>query len=63
VTVLNFAREEVTEEIELGDRGKDAAEEWHDIVSGQPGGSARGGRLTVRVPALSGTMLIPASKR
>jgi maltose alpha-D-glucosyltransferase/alpha-amylase len=51
VTVHNFDREEVSEEIDLGDAGKDAAGEWTDILAGK---AVEGWRLKVRLPALTG---------
>jgi trehalose synthase len=61
VTVLNFGREEAAEDVDLGDAGKAAADgrEWLDIVTGKAAGTAGDGRLKVRVPALSGTTLVP----
>src|SRR5687768_16813930 len=47
VTVLNFGREDVSEEIDLGDAGKDAAGEWTDVLTGKSGGRAAAGRLKV----------------
>jgi maltose alpha-D-glucosyltransferase/alpha-amylase len=58
VTVLNFGREDAVEEVDLGATGMSAAGEWVDILGGQSGGAAGGGRLTVRVPALTGTTLV-----
>ena len=58
ITVLNFGREEASEDIDLGDLGKDAAGPWVDILSGKPSGLAVGGRVAVRVPALTGTTLV-----
>jgi maltose alpha-D-glucosyltransferase/alpha-amylase len=56
VTVLNFGREDVTEEIDLGAAEKGGGE-WIDILTGEktPGGE---GRRKVRVPALTGTTLV-----
>jgi trehalose synthase len=59
VTVLNFSREDASEDLDLGDLGKDVAGRWVDIISGKPTESA-GGRLAVRVPALTGTTLVPS---
>lgn len=58
VTVLNFSREDVSQEVDLGAAGKDAAGEWLDILTGKPLGPAGGERLKVRVPALSGTTFV-----
>jgi maltose alpha-D-glucosyltransferase/alpha-amylase len=57
VAVLNFGREEAAEEIDLGDRGG-AAGSWVDVLTGKPSGAAAGRRVAVRVPALTGTMLV-----
>src|SRR5687768_6990493 len=62
VTVLNFGREDVSEEIDLGDAGKKAAGEWIDIITGKAVAPA-GGRVAVRVPALTGTTLVLAKGR
>jgi hypothetical protein len=59
VTVLNFGRDDVAEEIDLGAAGRDAAGPWMDILTGRPAGPAAGGRLAVRLPALTGTVLVP----
>jgi maltose alpha-D-glucosyltransferase/alpha-amylase len=63
VTVLNFGREEVEEEIALGELLKGAgppAGGWVDIVSGAAAGtSSEAGRLLVRLPALAGMTLVP----
>ena len=58
VTVLNFGRDDVSEEIDLGAVGRDAAGPWVDILTGRPAGPSAGGRLSVRLPALSGTTLV-----
>lgn len=63
VTVLNFGREEVSEEIDLGAAGKNAAGDWVDILTEKAVAPAKGGRLTVRVPALTGTTLVSAKAR
>lgn len=60
VTVLNFGREAVAEEIDLGDAGKGVGGEWVDILTGKSTGPAAGGRLQVSVPALTGTTLVLA---
>lgn len=62
VTVLNFGREEVSEEIDLGDAGKNAAGQWIDILTGKAVGPA-GGRVAVRLPALTGTTFVPTKGR
>jgi maltose alpha-D-glucosyltransferase/alpha-amylase len=59
VTVLNFGREEASEEVDLGAAGKNVAGAWVDVISGKPVGEAGGGRLKVRVPALTGMTLVP----
>jgi len=63
VTVLNFGREEVEEEIDLRKLvkgGGPTAGEWVDIVTGKVGGAVtEAGRLRVRLPALTGTTLVP----
>ncbi len=58
VTLLNFGREDVDEQVDLGPAGKDAAGEWIDILTGKPAGTAAGGKLKASVPALSGTTLV-----
>ena len=63
VTVLNFGREEVSEEIDLGRAGSGAADAWIDIRSGEAAGPATAGRLRVRVPALSGTTFVAAAAK
>jgi maltose alpha-D-glucosyltransferase/alpha-amylase len=63
VTVLNFGREDASEEIDLGAVGKDVAGGWLDILTDRPVGPAGGGRFTVRLPALTGTTLAPAGAR
>lgn len=63
VTVLNFGREAVSEEIDLGAAGKGVEGTWVDILSGKPAGQAGGGRVTVRVPALTGTTLVLTKPR
>lgn len=62
VTVLNFSREEAAEEIDLGDAGKDAGP-WVDVLSDRPAGTSAGGKLSVRLPALTGTTLVPMKGR
>jgi maltose alpha-D-glucosyltransferase/alpha-amylase len=63
LTVLNFGREDVTEEINLGDVGQVPPGRWLDIQTGKPGGSSTGGRVAVRIPALSGTLLVLSKER
>src|SRR5262249_28014130 len=68
VTVLNFGREAVEEEIDLsraGGRAKAAVEgaRWADLLTGEEVGGAARGRLRVRVPALTGTTFVPAARR
>jgi trehalose synthase len=58
VTVLNFGRDDVSEEIDLGAAGKNATGEWVDILSGKAIAPANGGRVAVRVPALTGTTFV-----
>jgi maltose alpha-D-glucosyltransferase/alpha-amylase len=56
VTVLNFGRQEASEDLALGEQaGKGSTGQWIDILSGQPA-SAPGGRVTV--PALTGTTFV-----
>jgi trehalose synthase len=62
VTVLNFGGEDASEEIDLGEAGKDLAGAWIDITTGEAVAPA-GGRFTVRVPALTGTTLVPSQGR
>jgi maltose alpha-D-glucosyltransferase/alpha-amylase len=62
VAVLNFGREEAAEEIDLGDTGG-AAGNWVDVLTGKPMGSAGGRRVAIRVPALTGTMLVLSKGR
>jgi trehalose synthase len=62
ITLLNFGREDADEEVDLGAAGKDAAGEWLDTLTGKPAGSADSGKLKVRVPALSGTTLVPTKR-
>jgi trehalose synthase len=62
VTVLNFGREDVGGEVDLGAAWKDAAGGWADILGGTASGTAAGGRLSVRVPALSGATLVPRAR-
>ena len=57
VTVLNFAREDAEADVDVG--GK-ADGEWADILTGKPVARAADGRLRIRVPALTGTTLVPA---
>src|SRR5205814_1990651 len=58
VTVLNFAREDAEAAIDL--MGTEVpAGDWADIQGGQAGATTDGGRLRVRVPALTGTTLVP----
>ena len=58
VTVLNFGREEVSEEIDLGGmKGIGGKGEWIDILDGKAP-AATGAQLTVRLPALSGTTFV-----
>jgi maltose alpha-D-glucosyltransferase/alpha-amylase len=57
-TVLNFGREGVDAEVDLGAAGQDAAGEWLDILTGKTAGAAGGGMLKVSVPALTGTTLV-----
>jgi trehalose synthase len=63
VAVLNFGRDDAAEEIDLGDVGRDAAGKWVDILTRKPTGSAAGRRVAVRVPALTGTMLVLSKER
>ncbi len=63
VTVLNFGRQEVSEEIDLGGAGKDGAGRWVDILTGKPVGTGTGGKVPVHLPALTGTTLVPAGGR
>ena len=58
VTVLNFGREDVEADVELDV----PAGGWTDIRTGQPAGTAQGGRLRVRLAALAGTTLVPAGR-
>ena len=59
VTVLNFNRSEVAEEIELGDIPKSARGNWQDILSGEAISPLREDRrLPVRLPPLSGTTFV-----
>jgi hypothetical protein len=63
VTVLNFGREEASEEIDLGEAGKGAEKgEWVDILSGK-GFASGGARVEVRVPPLSGTTFVLSAKK
>lgn len=61
VTVLNFSRADVSEDVDLGPAGKAMAGEWVDILTGKPAGRAADGRLRVSVPALSGTTLVAST--
>jgi maltose alpha-D-glucosyltransferase/alpha-amylase len=60
VTVLNFGREELSEEIDLTDVAKKAGADvnggaWSDLLTAGEVGPAKAGRLRVRLPALTGT--------
>jgi trehalose synthase len=58
VTVLNFGREEVAEEADLGAMATTAGR-WVDILSGRPVAGGNGGRkLMIQLPALTGTTLV-----
>jgi maltose alpha-D-glucosyltransferase/alpha-amylase len=66
VTVLNFGREPLDEEIDLtGISGKAKADlkggRWADLLTGQEV-VAEAGRLRVRVAALTGTVFVPAGR-
>jgi len=63
VTVLNFGREDVSEEVNLGDVGKGLTGEWIDILTGKSLAPSCGGRVTVRVPALTATTLVLPKSR
>lgn len=68
LTVLNFGRRAVTEELDLsGHKGFFAemlrAEKWTDLMSEAAAVSARGDRLSLRMPALTGTTLVPDKSR
>jgi maltose alpha-D-glucosyltransferase/alpha-amylase len=60
VTTLNFGREDVEEELDLGEPGKShRGRRCTDLLTGRPAGEISGeGRLRVRVPALSGTTFL-----
>ena len=59
VTVLNFNRSDVAEEIKLGDIPKSARGNWQDIVSGEAIGPLHEGRrLPVHLTPLSGTTFV-----
>jgi trehalose synthase len=60
VTALNFGREDAEADIELPGLEVPAGE-WTDIRTGQAAGTAEGGRLRVRLAALAGTTLVPAT--
>jgi hypothetical protein len=62
VTVLNFGREEVTEEVDLGEAAE-AGGRWLDILSGRPVAGGNGRKLMVRLPALTGTTLVLSPER
>ena len=63
VTVLNFGRDELAEEVDLGDAAESAGG-WVDILSGRPAaGGSDGRKLIVRLPALSGTTLVASPDR
>lgn len=63
VTVLNFGREEVSEEVDLGPAGKELSGEWVDIRTGKPVAPGAAGRLPARLPALTGTTLVLTKRR
>ena len=63
VTVLNFGRKEVSEEIDLTDAAKKADADaeggtWSDLLTQKQIEGAKAGRLRVRVPALTGTTFV-----
>jgi trehalose synthase len=60
VTVLNFAREDADAELDLRAIELPAGD-WTDIRGGPASATTDGGRLRVRVPALTGTTLVPAA--
>ncbi len=57
MTVLNFGRKDVAEEIDFSGAGG-VAGEWTDALTGQPAGRSAYGRLPVLVPALGWLTLI-----
>jgi maltose alpha-D-glucosyltransferase/alpha-amylase len=66
VTVLNFGKQPIDEEIDLtglADRAKAGLKggRWADLLTGKETG-AEAGRLRVRVPALAGTVFVPARR-
>jgi maltose alpha-D-glucosyltransferase/alpha-amylase len=67
LTVLNFGREDVEEPLDLRALAPKADEAasgraWTDVLGGGSTEVGAGGQLVVRVPSLSGTMLVPATK-
>jgi maltose alpha-D-glucosyltransferase/alpha-amylase len=63
VAVLNFGRDDAAEEIDLGDVGRVAVGRWVDVLTRKPAGPAAGRRVAVRIPALTGTMLVLSKER
>lgn len=65
LTVLNFGRDEVEEEIDLRNLGKQTTDDlrgrtWKDMLTGRDMGTVTDeGRLRLRVPGLAGTTLLP----
>jgi len=68
LTVLNFGQKEVEEDLDLKSLGPmlpaGLRGEWLDLLTGRRVGTvAAPGRLRLRVPALSGTTLVPDNKK
>jgi maltose alpha-D-glucosyltransferase/alpha-amylase len=68
VTVLNFGREPVEEEIDLAEAARKAKADlaearWADLLTGKEVSGGEKGRLRVRVPALTGTTFVLRAKR
>jgi trehalose synthase len=64
ITVLNFGQKDVEEELDLADLKEDErGQAWVDFLTGKAAGkTGDNGRLRLRVPALSGTTLVPGDK-
>lgn len=64
LTMLNFGRQELSEELDLGSLKEFPAEikagKWTDLLSGAEVSRASGGALVFRVLGLSGTTFVPA---
>jgi hypothetical protein len=61
-TVLNFGREDVTENVHLEIAGRDFSDSRTDVASRESADTSVGGHLAIRIPAVRGTILVPAQR-